>query len=89
MNLVKFGACWINPKHISCAKIEEVYNEFKEKYVYAVVVVCYGHELARMYYDHREDAELILNEVLVKAMAWSVQESDNNGECHDHKNQTE
>ena len=23
MNLIKLGDCWINPKHISCAKIEE------------------------------------------------------------------
>lgn len=80
MKLVKFGDCWINPKHISCAKIEKIYNEFKEKYVYAVVVVCYGQEMARMYYKTREDAELILNEVLIKAMDWAVQESNNNGE---------
>lgn len=89
MNLIKLGDCWINPKHISCSKIERVYNEFKQKYVYAVVVVCYGQEAARMYYKTRDDAELILNGVIVKAMAYEPQESNNDGEHHDHKNQTE
>lgn len=74
MNLVKFGSCWINPKHISYAKIKETFNEFKGKFEYALVVVCYGYEAA-MYYDYREDAEQILNEVVVKAM----EASDNNG----------
>lgn len=67
MNLVKFGSCWINPKHISCAKIKEVFNEFKGEFEYALVIVCYGYETA-MYYNHREDAELVLKEVIVKAM---------------------
>lgn len=75
MNLIKFGSCWINPKHIDCAKIEETFSEYSHKQIYYVVIICCGHEIARMQYDHREDAELILNEIVVKAM----EESDNNG----------
>ena len=78
MKLVKFGDCWINPKHISCSKIKETVN-FKGMTIYDVIVYCYGNEVAHMYYNNREDAELILNEVLVKAMDWAVQESNNSG----------
>lgn len=79
MNLVKLGDCWINPKHISCSKIEKVCNKFEGQYVYALVVFCYGHEVSREYYKTREDANLILNEVLVKAMSYEPQESNNGG----------
>lgn len=68
MNLIKLGACWINPKHISCAKIEETFSEYSNKWIYYVTVVCYGYEAAHMLYKTREDAETILKEVVAKAM---------------------
>ena len=68
MNLIKLGDCWINPKHISCAKIEETLSEYSNKQIYYVTVVCYGREAARMLYQTREGAETILKEVVVKAM---------------------
>ncbi len=74
MNLLKLGDCWINPKHISCAKIEETFSIFKNKTVYDVVVYCYGNEVAHMYYDHKEDAYTILNKVVVKAMEYGAKE---------------
>lgn len=74
MNLLKLGPNWINPKHISCAKIKETFSVFKIKTVYDVVVFCYGNEVARMSFDHREDAALILNEVVIKAMSYGGEE---------------
>ena len=68
MNLLKLGDCWINPKHISCAKIEETFSEYSRKHIYYVTVVCYGYEAVHMLYQTREGAETILKEVVAKAM---------------------
>ena len=68
MNLIKLGDCWINPKHISCAKIEETLSEYSNRQIYYVTVVCYGYEAGRMLYRTREDAETVLKKVVVKAM---------------------
>ena len=68
MNLIKLGDCWINPKHISCAKIEETFSEYSNKSIYYVTVVCYGYEAAHTLYRTRDGAETILKEVIVKAM---------------------
>lgn len=79
MNLLKLGDCWINPKHISCAKIKEKFDAFKNKTEYNVVVFCYGNAVACINYDHREDAETILNEVVVKAMDYGAKELEKEG----------